>query len=83
MEIPPFQETVSESVQSLSHRIPPDTHIDRVDNRSEILGPLFQNQKVDNRSEILGPLFQNQMDAMSKLISDQLNVLRKELRRQQ
>jgi acyl transferase domain-containing protein len=82
MEIPPFQETVSESVQSLSHRIPPDTHIDRVDNRSEILGPLFQDQKVDN-PEILGSLFQNQMDAMSKLISDQLNVLRKELRRQQ
>jgi acyl transferase domain-containing protein len=38
---------------------------------------------ADIRPAILGPLFQNQINALSKLISDQMNVLRKELRRQQ
>jgi acyl transferase domain-containing protein len=38
---------------------------------------------ADFRSETLAPLFRDQMDTLSKLISDQLNVLHNELRRQQ
>ncbi len=50
--------------------------------RSRIESDVPETQ-TDFRSKTLGPLFQDQMDALSKLISDQLNVLRNELRRQQ